>query len=291
LCLPPDDGHLAEWQQNLSSVLRFTGDDGAVSGDQGAHRQLLRQHIESFEGGFVTSGEVAEGMNLAVAEGWRGDVAARHFIAFAALPDGHTVVGLEYSRNAAKRSYLAELKGLHYAFANDLYNRHERRLFCAGGEKILRSPALREEIVALGGRWANIENRVGVAGLYGADELALHRVPQRRGGQFHSLFTEELCFPCELATRAALPDEVLLDIGWMALSDVDAAQTARAAANAVKLEIEGARAVQVVGQDGRAYAVIFNIGSQAVQMDTLGLSLQETTAIEPGVARVCVVDG
>lgn len=285
LCLPPDMGHLAEWQQNLSSVVRFMGDDGADA----TQRKVLHHHVEVFDGGFVTSGEVAEGMNLKVAEGWQGSDTARHHIAFAALPDGHTVIGLEYVRNAGRRSYLLELKGLHLAFANDFYNDGQRRLYSAGGEQVLNSPPPADETLPLGGNWANIENRVGIVGAYGASELTLHRSAQRRGGKFHSLATEEICYPCELETRAAGPDEVLLDIGWLALSGVDAAQTALVAQTTRCFATGEVRAVQVRGQDGKTYALVFNFGSRPFETAELDWHLSTPATVAAGQAQIFVL--
>lgn len=272
LCLPPDMGHLAEWQQNLSSVIRFLGDDGGGN----AQRKVLRHHIETFEGGFLTCGEIAEGMNLQIAEGWSGTDTARHHIAFVALPDGHTVIGLEYSRHAARRSYLKELKGLHFAFVNDFYNDCERRIFSANGDHLLQTPAP-GEVLGLGGRWANIENRVGVIGIYGADELTLHRSATRRGGKFHSLHTEELCFPCRTGTRAVEPNETLLDIGWMIVSDASAQRTQRVSQGARFFAGDSVRAVGVLGQDETTYIVVFNFGDAPFHTALLDWNLPAAT--------------
>jgi hypothetical protein len=64
LCLPPEDGSLAEWSLNLSPVVRCLGDDGS-----GRHRRLLAQDIQSFDGGFVTCGSIMEGVDVAIDEG------------------------------------------------------------------------------------------------------------------------------------------------------------------------------------------------------------------------------
>lgn len=296
LCLPPDAGHLPEWQNNLCSVARFLGDDGVINGGQTKQRTVLSHHIETFEGGFVTCGEVAEGMDLVIPEGCRQSDVARHYAAFAALPDGHTVIGLELIRAADKRSYLMELKGLHFAFANDFYNDFRRRITSEQGEAPLRSPAPHEEIVPLGSRWANVDGRVGVLGIYGADELVLHRSPQRRGGKYHSLFTEEICFPCEVETRSVRPGEVLLDIGWCVVSAAGPETTARLQAQKLETDSERVRAVSVQGLDGQPYLFIANFGETAFDASPLIRSraarlfgseeAKRETLIEPHQARL-----
>src|SRR5690606_10248480 len=137
-------------------------------------------------------------------------------------PDGHTVAGIEYIYNADKLSILQELRGLHLAFANDFYNNHQRQLACANGDTVLHAPANADETISLGGNWACIENHISAIGVYGANELTLHRSPQRRGGKFHSLYTEEVCYPHLQGNRTLMPNETILDIGWIALSGVKA---------------------------------------------------------------------
>jgi len=285
LCLPPDKGHLAEWQQNLTSVVRFLGDDG----DAATQRKVLHHTVESFEGGFLTWGEIAEGMNLKVAEGWLGTDTARHHIAFAALPDGHTVVGIEFIRNADKLSYLTELKGLHLAFANDFYNGSQRLLTCANGEQLLTSPAPTDEAISLGGNWANIEKSIGIVGIYDAAELTLHRSAGRRGGKFHSLATEEVCYPCELETRILMPGQTILDIGWVALSNINATQTKQIAAVALSFSQDQVRALRVPGQDGKTYVVVFNFGQENFDAATLDWDLPANSVVAAQKAQIFVL--
>lgn len=291
LCLPPEKGHLPEWEQNLSSTIRFMGDQSTTGGNLNSHRQVLWHQTSTFEGGFLTVGEIAEGMNLKVAEGWSGTSTARHQIAFAALPDGHTVLGLERARNADKRSYLREMKGLHFVFANDFYNGQQRRLICEYGEHLLTDPAVPEAILSLGGNWSNIEDSLGIIGLYGADELSLHRIQQRRGGAFRSLATEELCYPCQLEMQVLPPNALFLDIGWATIASANAAQTKAIAHAAKYFSIGDLRAVQLPGQDGRTYGFICNFGSSSVDTKKLDLAhldwdLELPSTLAAGEAKV-----
>lgn len=279
LCLPPDDGHFAEWQQNLCSVVSFLDEIGP--------REVLSHHIENFDGGFVTAGEVGEGMNVRLHEGWQGSDLARHQLAFAALPDGHTVVGLELCTVTGKQAYLSELKGLHLAFANDLFNSFHRRLVTELGEIELTAPAPIEEVVPLGSRWANVDERLGVLGIYGADELSLHRTPQRRGGRYQSLYTEEIGFPVCIGTRVVEPQEVLLDIGWMVCSGITAQQTR--ALDATPIVAGAVRAVALTGQDGRRYGVLANFGREPIEVGDIFASAACQKIVERGCARVVVL--
>jgi hypothetical protein len=51
-----------------------------------------------------------------------------HQAAFVALPDGHTVVGLQFCQTDAHRTYAGQVKGLHLSLLNDLFSRFRRQL-------------------------------------------------------------------------------------------------------------------------------------------------------------------
>jgi len=267
LCLPPDAGDLADWWQNLVSVVRFMG-DGAPDGTLGhgaRHRRLLHYWVRGIEGGFLTCGAVMEGMNLEGESLKMGDM-ARHDIAFAALPDGHTVVGLERVTIGPKRAWIVELKGLHLNIANDVYNRFRRDIRSPAGLRTLLGPAARDENIALGGRWANVDGRLGAALLYGAEELVLSRSAQRRGGRYRTLHVEELCAPCRSGAFPAEPGETVLDLGWAALASADADATAAFAARAARETpaFDGdRRSIAVEGLDGRRYTLTADFGDPA----------------------------
>jgi hypothetical protein len=265
MCTPPDDGHLSEWSYNLAGLVRFLGDDGVIAGGQTRHRKLLRHTVDTFDGGFATCGTVIEGVDLILAEGWRGDRSAAHQLAFVALPDGHAAVGLQHCRTDNHRTYLVEAKGLHLNLPNDLFNEFERRLETSKGEVILHSPVEREQVLELGSRWAHIDGRVGVAGLYGGEQLVVHRSPRRRGGRYASLYVDEICLGCALGMRAVQPNTVVLDVGWGVLSgaSLDQIRLFAEALGSVNLRDPSLRAVRVRGLDGCLYVVLVNFGDSS----------------------------
>jgi len=304
MCQPPDDGHLAEWSHNLCGLARFQGDDGVIEGGQTRHRRLLRQEVQPFESGFATWGAIAEGVDLQIAEGWHADRSATHQVAFVALPDGHTVVGLQFCQTDAHRTYASEVKGLHLNLPNDLFNGFRRQIWTEGGVMTLRAPAEAECVVSLKSSWACIEGRVGVARLYGDESLVVHRVPSRRGGKYASLYVDQICLGCTIGVRALNPGTVIIDCGWVVLSDVGLEQARACAHRSVLLDIglEHVRGVRVRGAD-RWYAVVANwsddrvscpacalLGGASSNPDSLGydlvhrrdLSQQDGLALLPG---------
>jgi len=310
LCQPPDDGHLAEWPQNLGGFVRFVGDEGRVAGVHTGHRKLESYTVEPFDGGFLTCGSIFEGVNVAMAEGWHGDVSARHQIAFAALPDSHTVIGLEHCRTANHRTYVAEVKGMHLNLPNDLYNHFRRRITTRRGELTIESPGPEDHIIHLGEPWANVEGRIGIVGLYGAREIAVHQTTTRRGGPYESLYVDEICWHCEVETAAVDPGKTVLDVGWAVLSGIDVERTQRFAQLALTAPTSGhpqVRGVRVKGFDGVQYVVLANFAGQAEEYPVIGLlsgahraqnlvsgqsvsSVDKPLTLEPGTAYAFAVE-
>lgn len=273
MCLPPRDGHLAEWSNNLAGRIRLLGDPGPEA--EGRHRTLAAGRVQAFEGGFAAWGAVEEGVKLTVAEGWSGSPALRHQIVFAALPDARTVVGLQFCRNGATRVFAVEVAGMLLNIPNDLFNGYRRTLAAAGGTIRLRSPARADGMLELGSRWAAIDNRIGAVGLYGAESLALRRSAARRGGRFASLHVEELGFPFGVGTRSIAPGEVVLDCGWAVLASVRAPAVRAFAEAHVGAAAEGLagglRAVAVTDGAGRRCVVAANFGDAAASLPATGL--------------------
>jgi hypothetical protein len=287
LCLPPHDGHLAEWWHNLAGVARFMGDDGTFPYAQSSHRRLGAYTIDTFDGGFVTCGHLLEGVDLTVPEGWsRKGAMATHHLALAALPDGHTMVGLQLVRIGELRAVTLELKGMQLNIPNDLFNNHQRVLSTARGDQKLSTPPEADATVDLASRWASIDGKLSAMALYGQPTLTLHRSAHRRGGKFHTLFTEELCVGCAVGPVAHDAGAVILDVGWAVMSSVDAARTqAVAEANAAPALAglpHDARGVRVTGLDGKTYTVLANFGDKPIDVRLNG----QPATIAAGSARV-----
>jgi hypothetical protein len=280
LCQPPDDGHWAEWQYNLAGYVRFLDDLQAEPS-----RRLGRHAVHGLEGGFLASGTIIEGAEIRLNEGWRGTDSALHHLAVAALPDGATMLGVQFCRIGAHRRYLAEVKGLCLNVPNDLYNDF-LRLIRSGSQTLdLHRPIEPKEDLTLAANWANLDGRVGVVGIYGASALTVHRPAAREGGPYGSLWREQIGWPYQGATRAVEPGEVVLDAGWAVLSDVDADTTQRAAGDRRTKPLTlaaGLRGMAFVGQDGRVYGLILNTSSRP-----LAVALEDEAIILAGDGTDC----
>lgn len=314
MCQPPTDSHLANWDGNLTGCVEFLSSPypfgGAVAPSS---RRFVDCRIDTFDGGFVTSGTINEGADAVFAEGWSGKDLAAHQIVFAALPDDRTVVGMELCRVGAKRCAVRSVLGLHLSLANDLYNGFRRTLQAASGRKVLRSPPREDAVVPLDSRWVSVDGKIGLIGLYGADMLTVRRSAERRrlGSGYRSLYLEEIGWSCSVGPRWVEPGQVLLDAGWAVLSGAGTRQT-RAVAEAattghVQLADPNLRGVSVPGADGRTYVVLVNFGTAPATVPVAalaggGVSVTDLVGggvvlrdgdleILPGQARVVVRQG
>jgi hypothetical protein len=261
LCQPPDDGNLAEWSSNLCSVIKFMGDQTDIQELHPKHRQLEHNHIDTFEGGFATLGRTREGVNVEVKEGWKSTQLATLQQAFIALPDGQTMVGMHYCRTGEMRSYPTLIKGMHLNLPNDLYNGYHRTLSTPEDQLTLATEAKSDHVVQLNCNWVNIDHRLGVVGLYGATGLCIDRTTQRRGGPYHSLHVDEICYGYQDgADIGVAPYSVILDIGFVIGSNINVQDTQQIAQKTVCKTEGDLRVIQIMGADGRMYVVCANFG-------------------------------
>ncbi|HEV7299717.1 MAG TPA: hypothetical protein VGN72_10160 [Tepidisphaeraceae bacterium] len=273
LCVPPDRSDLAEWEQNLAGEITFVHDPH--SGNK--LRRLVRHDVREMPGGFITSGTIVEGAQLFIAEGWTGKDLGLHYLAFVALPDDRTVVGIQVCRAAALRALVRNVKGLRLNVPNDLFNNFTRQLDIAGGTVQLNAAA-NNEVVSLDSRWATIDGRLSVVGLYGAPTLTLDRSTAQRGGATPNLTVEQLCFGhrSEVAPFFVEPNAVLLDCAWM-VSTTDAAATRqladRNATARVETNNDALRAVAVHDTAGKRHVIVLNASESSVTADVMGKTI------------------
>ncbi|MBC2603343.1 hypothetical protein [Puniceicoccus vermicola] len=268
LCLPPSDGHRAEWEYNLGGRVEFCHHPHPHHfGPAKPHREIDRYHLEEFPGGFYTCGTIVEGTHINLAESWCGTDSARLQTAFAALPDDHTVVGLHFAQMGDRRGYVASIKGLHLNLPNDLYQDHQLALTTASGKISLRSPAHKDEDVNLQSHWAQLPGKIGVVGLYGASSLSLQRSASRNAGIMKTLQTEILSYPLMEGPLRYEAGETILDSGWTLISGKSSEETRKLAENrlaqAVECPIPDWRVVRILGQNALTYLFMANFGSGA----------------------------
>jgi hypothetical protein len=209
LCLPKDDSSLAEWRRNLAGVVKGTG---AVNGENIAvHKEKI------FPGGFLTCGHTICFSDQFVAEGQTREDIARKIIAFAALPDEKTVLGIQYAVSL-NRIYGSMIKGIYWHIPNDIFNNSHRYIKSEAGNYVLRGGhwADKKEILSAG-KWINADEKIGLVSSLplsivrnGKRQIGLASQPDING----SLYTEEVCAPYEERNRWYESGETLIDTAF-----------------------------------------------------------------------------
>ncbi len=275
MCLPPDASSMAEWRTNLAG--RITGMGLLTIARVAAHTET------PFPGGFVTCGKVILRSRTHYAEGESDLDIATSELAFAALPDDRTIVGLQRAR-PIHRVYLREVKGLFLQIPNDLFNGYAREYHSARGiRRLAGCPGSRETLFP--GEWLNVDGRLGVRALYGGKDLVLCRADRRRitirsgsweqhallaGGE---LYVDEICLgawkdePCVYEAG-----EDLYDLGFVVQANVSPAETGLgepdgpcAGPPGVLTAHTSLRAVRIIGADGVAYLFAANFGDREIE--------------------------
>lgn len=259
LCLPPGAGDLADWRLNLVGQVRCLGD--LPGKPRRPMRIPLAYDVQRLEGGFLTTATMLEGNHNEVPEGLMLKHQATSHYAVCALPDRHTLLVL-HRCVARYRVFTHEVVGVNLNIANDLFNGGTRRLTTAAGDLVLQSPATRDELLTLGGTWLCIDDKVGLIGIAGGDQLSLHRSSDRRGGDLGGLATEIVGFPYRIGLADWNPGATILDTACAALSGVGSEATERFAKHAQSSSPDGGpglRMVTVRGLDDQTYRLTANL--------------------------------
>lgn len=267
LCLPVDRSDMAEWRYNFSG--RITG-QGRFNGQRILfHREYL------FEGGFCTVGET-EIYSTGFFEGQSDEITGKNIMVFAALPDDTTVIIMEKAV-ACRRFYINELKGLNCNIPNDIFNGSVRIYRSSKGiRKVKGGNDGKEGTIEFLSPWINIDNRLGIVGLYGSDRFSLCRPPKRQAGlklsQYESraistgLRADELCFPYKKGPLAVEKGETLFDMGCVILAGTGSRKTSlysKSKVSVVRLEPpDSIRTVMAQGFNGKKYLLTANFGEK-----------------------------
>ncbi len=253
LLVPKDDSSLAEWRFNLAGKIEGVG----VSNEDDPEKFS----VQMFEGGFLTSGDTFSHSNNFLAEGRLRENLAKKYVSFAALPDGKTVLCLQYA-DAFNRVFLKTLKGILWNVPNDIFNNSQRTLYYANRQEYLRGGhnANKFETVELG-NYANFDNKIGIAS---KTPLTLVRSGKRQVSikyketvESGTLYAEEICSPYLSKRRYFDRGENMIDTGFaMSLGTAD--DTRNLLENLFAPEIEGLKTVGTVGADGIKYLLIAN---------------------------------
>ena len=263
LCVPPERSDMAEWRENMGGTLHLFGSQG--------ERTCKHWHLNAFEGGFVTAGEMVDGRRVELAEGWHVGFPARHFIAFAALPDEHTVLRVERVTLGAGRTYVDGYEGVKLEIPNDFFNGRRRRYAGSKGDLVLEAHEGAVVRQSLGTPWLNVDGCLGLVGVLGANSWSILRRGVRTGGNaFGSILTDTLCFGQVAESSARFGPCVLFENAVVCLSSATVSETRRyhegVRARRIACNHENCMALKARGWDDRRYLLVVNFGDRSVDV-------------------------
>jgi len=153
LCVSPLDSSMAEWRNNMTS---YTEGNGFSN-----HCNNIEHNVKIFQGGFITTGRYETVTSGFLEEQDNTNTNTINNIAFAALPDGRTIVNIQLSK-AIRRCHLVKVTPLNLNIPNDVFNDFTRSYI---NEK----------------NWLNIDNLLSVIVPYGGN-LSLQQPGLRQIG-------------------------------------------------------------------------------------------------------------
>lgn len=211
VCVPADRSDMAEWQGNLRGEIR--------SGNTPASTQGESSHT-LFAGGFVNRG-VSEWQEVnPMGEGEGVYAYAKHRTACAALPDGKTMLFLEYA-SMTKEATIVEIKGMSLKLPNDFFN-GETRVYRTPEEtlELAGNPGRRDDRVVAADR-LSADGALNIFNLYGDKAFTIRRAPERtviihrkNGPWMPSLYVDEICNTFREKCGRVMPGTVVLDGGY-----------------------------------------------------------------------------
>jgi len=275
LCVPSGASDMAEWQFNLAGQVFGVGEQ-----NYGLPKKWTGY---TFDGGFATCGFSELLSKKGLAEGADDPEVGRIFLAYCALPDDRTSVVIQRARTE-NDAYLVRVRGLALSVPNDVFNGFSRTLRTADGERTLKAVPGTFELVGNGGRWLNLDDKLGVVEIYGGSPKVA-RVPGRqiglniwsqepkRGGGY--LYCEEVCQasaegPAYYGKRATLFDCAAV------VMTADAQTTERYAGAGSVGRVETGdphlRAVKVKDALGTGWFILVNFSESAKALEAVALT-------------------
>ena len=277
LILPKTASDLAEWRGNLTSRVFGVGNKNADD--------VIGNYVRTFDGGFITAGSSLSYCDE-FGEGQKREDMAKKEIAFAALPDGKTVLSIQRV-TAVNRVFVKECGGIFWSIPNDIYNHGVRTIEYEGGAFTLHGAKLDGRVDLLDvGKYLTVDGKIGIAS---TSPMSLVRRGKRqidiRGRQDSgTLYCEEIASHLHLEPFWADRHAVLSEVGF-AVSLTDVGGIRKMSESLYEISDGDIRGVGVVGGDGVEYLLLYNladVGTEAVGFSVGGAMLHCLSESESG---------
>lgn len=210
VCVPPHRSDMGEWQCNLHGELITPYCQFPT---YGPHEHVLLEDC------FLNSGECYWRQLAQQGEGEEEYQYARQQIVCAALPDGKTMLVMDYAV-IIKEITLQMVKGLCLKMPNDLFNASRRHYRGDGFDEILTGNPGRDDTKIINSKYLIIDDELSVQNVYGSEKLTLYRpaepqiiIRKQYGPWMTSLYADEICSTFSAGIRRWRPKEVVIDCG------------------------------------------------------------------------------
>ena len=255
LCMPEEDSSLAEWQCSgfAEAVLRKE------------KTRSVSRWIERIPGGVVASGSSVTTETEPTGEGeGKYDALASRF-AVAALPDGKSMIVLEFAE-VLKDFTFRRLRTASLKIPNDVYNDHQRSYAARGRVFSLRMQD-KAQIVDTDSTDLVIDGKIAIHAVYGIESWKIDHPeePEIKLDNFRSmrsLYADTMCGHRIPDHRRLRKGFVAADTGYVISADPEGIWQSRVLKNEGRL-----RAVEVRSPDGRAWCFAANFGSSDAEWE------------------------
>ncbi|MCM8788857.1 MAG: hypothetical protein NC907_03600 [Candidatus Omnitrophica bacterium] len=263
LCVPSHRSDLAEWRHNLAGVITGYGRINWQSPVY--HKEFI------FDSGFAICGETESGSESFISEGQKPEICAKNKIVFVALPDDTTCIVMQKSVASMPETFLYQAKGLFLNIPNDIFNGCARNYWFEGGNKKIKGPSEKQQIIKIQSGWINVDDCLGIVSVYGGDVFSIFRPEKRQAGlklnQFEAeaistgLFADEICYPYR-ERIAVRKDSSIFDICCVVLAGKNHLETQKFFKQGFWIpEIRAdcdVKAVGILGFDRKKYLLLAN---------------------------------
>lgn len=274
LCLPIDHSDLAEWDHNLTGLIK------GASARTIPDKEGSTYAGYSFKGGFVNVGTIPMISEYFIAEQQKAEITAQLTTINVALPDDATMIVMQYAVSP-QRIYVMESMGLNLNIPNDVFNHKYRRYYFDGEYHDMKAIPGADECYTIKDQYINIDDILGVYGGYGKN-YTLFRTADRSVGikvnpnqdKLHESYTNS--FYCDrilknIKTQPAWYDKgsVIFDEGAILRAGVNGYETKQLAELQTELELkitihasDMTRSIITKGADQELYLVVANLSNE-----------------------------
>ncbi len=216
VCVPPHRSDMAEWQRNLCGELITPGLSVPEFGEHA---------YQTFSGGFLNIGNCRWQERAPLGEGEEQYYFADQKTVAAALPDGRTILLLDYAV-MTKEITLKMIKGLNLKIPNDLFNHSHREYKGGNFSETLKGCPNHDDTRIINSNCLTIDDELSVLNIYGSETLTIHRpfppsiiIKKAHAPWLHSLYADEICSVFDSIPRRYLPGTVVIDCGYAISAD------------------------------------------------------------------------